>query len=34
MQPFYTTRGASRAPFFKIAASAATTTLAPKACQT
>ena len=27
MQPFYTTRGASRAPFFKIAASAATTTL-------
>ena len=26
MQPFYTTRGASRAPFFKIAASAATTT--------
>ena len=26
-QPFYTTRGASRAPFFKSAASAATTTL-------
>ena len=30
MQPFYTTRGASRAPFFKIAASAATTSIVIK----
>ena len=34
MQPFYTTCGASRAPFLLICGEAATTTLAPKACQT
>ena len=28
-QPFYTTRGASRAPFLKICGEAATTTLSP-----
>jgi len=33
-QPFYTIRGASRAPFLKLAAPAATTTLGPQACQT
>ena len=33
-QPFYTTRGVSRAPFFKIAASAATTILGLKGRQT
>ncbi|WP_444210064.1 hypothetical protein [Dialister succinatiphilus] len=33
-QPFYTTRGASRAPFFKIAALAATTILGLKGRQT
>ena len=33
-QPFYTTRGASRAPFFKLAALAATTTLGLKGRQT
>ena len=30
MQPFYTTRGASRAPFFIICGGAATTTLGAK----
>ena len=34
MQPFYTTCGASRAPFFIICGEAATTTLGPKARQT
>ena len=33
-QPFYTTRGASRAPFSKICGVAATTTLGPKGRQT
>ena len=33
-QPFYTTRGVSRAPFLKIAAPAATATLGPKGRQT
>ena len=34
MQPFYTTRGASRAPFLLICGEAATTTLGPKGRQT
>ena len=34
MQPFYTTRGASRAPFFLICGEAATTTLGLKGRQT
>ena len=34
LQPFYTTCGASRAPFFKNCGEAATTTLGPKARQT
>ena len=33
-QPFYTTRGASRAPFYKICGEAATTTLGLKGRQT
>ncbi len=33
MQPFYTTRGVSRAPFFIIRGEAATTTLGPKGRQ-
>ena len=34
MQPFYTTRGASRAPFYKTCGEAATTTLGLKGRQT